>query len=281
MKKHLIIFTSTSWDNDEFNECWMCCLDKNEDCFNSAAENKNELAFRRGDFLISVMDGNDYCNKIDWDYPKIQQKVESLIEGSENTGKKVHVLVHSDDEGHWTRLKKRLDKPTGLHLYSSATGDLWDYLTPLSIPGEPDEIHTILINLWERLENPPADAHSKKSKDAMTALRHTLAKSKRKTKDFSGYCVRHFPEDHVSMLNRELRVRLEKSRNTFQDCLDQGFLLTDDNRHINRIYRHFEKIETRALMMEQNDLEVAEKISMGFQCAKDFSHILDTINDID
>jgi len=258
MKKHLIIFTSTSWDNDEFNECWMCCLDKNEDCFNSAAENKNELAFRRGDFLISVMDGNDYCNKIDWDYPKIQQKVESLIEGSENTGKKVHVLVHSD-----------------------ATGDLWDYLTPLSIPGEPDEIHTILINLWERLENPPADAHSKKSKDAMTALRHTLAKSKRKTKDFSGYCVRHFPEDRVSMLNRELLVRLEKSRNTFRDCLDQGFLLTDDNRYINRIYQYFEKIEYRVLMMEQNDLEVAEKINMGFQCAKDFSHILDIINDID
>jgi hypothetical protein len=281
MKKHLIIFTSTSWDNDEFNECWMCCLRFNEDCFDSTVENKNELIFRTGDFLISVVNGLDFYHEIDWDYPGIQQKVESLIAGSEKKEIKVHVLLHSDDEDHWIRLKKRLDESTGLHLHSVATGDLWDYLTPLSIPGEPDEIHTILVNLWERLENPPADAHLKKPKNAMTALRHTLAKSKRKITDFSEYCVRHLPEDCTLKLNRELCVRLEKSRNTFRDCLDQGFLLTDDNRHIKRIYQYFEKIENRALKMEQDDLEVTEKINMGFQCAEDFSHILDIINDID
>jgi len=81
MKKHLIIFTSTSWDNDEFNECWMCCLRFNEDCFDSTVENKNELIFRTGDFLISVVNGLDFYHEIDWDYPGIQQKVESLIAG--------------------------------------------------------------------------------------------------------------------------------------------------------------------------------------------------------
>ena len=279
MKKEMIIFTSTSWDNDEFNECWAVCSSFNEECFDSVTKKENEIAYRTGDFLLSIMDGNEYYNKVDWDYPKLQEKIKSLMRNIENSETKVHLLLHSDDDHHLAKLKSRFDEQTGVHIYSSATGDLWDYLVPLSKPCEPNEIDATLVKLWERLENPPVDTDLKKPKDPMFALRHNLAKSKRLVREFSEHCIRHHPEGLTPSLVEKIMSRLEKSKASFNDCLEKEFLLTVTNENVNKVYQYFGEIEERALKIKTTGLKVTKKINMGFHCADNFSKILDIINE--
>ncbi len=278
MKKEMIVLTSTSWDNDEFNECWMICSNLNVECFNSVTIKKNEIAFHSGDFLLHAIDGNDYYNKAGWDYSKIQQKVESMVEGMKENKKNIHLLLHSDNVDHLFELKKRFDEKTCIHIYSSGEGDLWDYLVLFSEPKEQNEVNVALVNLWERLDNPPADADLKKNKDLMFAIKHTLAKSRRQVREFSEYCIKKHPEDLAPQLGEKIMGRLEKTKTSFSDCLDKEILLTDVNEHISVIYQYFRKIEKRALKIKSTGLKRTEKINMGFHCADDFSKILDIIN---
>lgn len=279
MNKNIILFTSTSADNIEFDNCWKLCVQRNSSCFDEVQVDPDRIFLKKDEYALFVFNGNDYCQNLNWDFEAIKLKCDQVSSLIEDTDNPTHVLVHTDDKNHLIELKKIFDKTIQPHIYSSNFKGIWELIIPFKKREKTEAIVQSLTDLWQYLVDNSDQAEELKPVTSMIALRHNLAKSKRRTFEFSEHCISQMTEKSTLLLHREILTRLEKSRIIFNDCLKQGVLVADDNQKVDQIYEHFEKIENRTKEMKVNHLKITDKIDMGFDCADGFSLILDIINE--